>query len=91
MQCPKCKSQRSNVVDSRDADYHRARVRNCLLCKEPFSTVEVVLPDEADIRIIDDGGILRFNLAYLGEDRTYTITIVEEENAVLKHSRYKWK
>lgn len=91
MQCPKCKSQRSRVVDSRDGDYHRARVRNCLSCKEPFGTVEIVLPDEANVRVVDDGGVLKFDLAYLDENKTYTTTRVEEENAVLEHSRYKWK
>ena len=42
MQCPKCKSYESKVIDSRPSDNGIRRRRECLDCGERFSTWEFI-------------------------------------------------
>jgi transcriptional regulator NrdR family protein len=46
MQCPNCGFDKTRVMDSRHMDGMTRRRRKCCLCKESFTTCELVVPDK---------------------------------------------
>lgn len=54
MICPKCKSDQTTVIDSRQFKAYRRRRYECLMCGERFTTKETVY--EAQMDLEEDNG-----------------------------------
>ena len=48
MDCPKCKSDQTKVIDSRQFEFYRRRRCECLLCGERFTTKETLVEKVED-------------------------------------------
>lgn len=79
MNCPTCDNKDSKVIDSRAVFNTIRRRRECLKCKERYTTREYIMGDPEFIAMKEVGQIINIAITQLEEARNKSYAIARGE------------